>query len=209
MLKRLSARAPFACAALALLLAAAAVTRAQSAPRPPAPHDLDVYGVTVGMDVPTTLRAVWENARNSEPGKERPDAKKNEGQDVRVLYKLKTGNLQILFADGRVVREVQFEYATPLLQDDLKLLDTTATVGNTGGETRRDDRYSVGFTGDDKKERYWWRDEKTEAGYRVRVGFVSGKLTKGGMAGKEIVRKIVSVVPEDREKFVKAAGGGR
>jgi hypothetical protein len=28
-------------------------------------------------------------------------------------------------------------------------------------------------------------------------------LTKGEMAGKEIVRKIVSVPPEDKEKFAK------
>ena len=125
-----------------------------------------------------------------------------------MLYKLKEGNLQIVFADGKWVREIQMEFAKPLLQDDLKLLDTGTTFGNAGGETRRDDRYSVGFTGDDKKERYWWRDEKTDAGYRIRIGFVSAKLTKGGLSGKEIVRKIVSVVPEDKNKFAKAVAHG-
>jgi len=168
------------------------------------PHDAGVYGVRLGMDVPTALQAVWEHGRASEPGKEKPDAKKTEGKDVRVLYKLKDGNLQLVFAEGKWVKEIQIEYAKPLLQDDLKLLDSTGTYNNTEGGTNRDDRYSVGFTGDDKKERYWWRDEPTPAGYRVRIGFVSAKLTKGGMAGKEIVRKVVTVVPEDKDKFEKA-----
>ena len=167
------------------------------------PHDPEIYGVRIGMDVPTALEAVFVNAKR-QPGQEKPDALHNEGNDKRVLYKLKEGNLQIVFADGKWVREIQMAFALPLLQDDLKLLDTSNTFGNAGGETRRDDRYSVGFTGDDKKERYWWRDEKTDAGYRIRIGFVSAKLTKGGLSGKEIVRKIISVVPEDKERFAKA-----
>jgi hypothetical protein len=197
------ARPVLALCAATLLCAAGARAQNQESP-----HDSSVYGVRVGMDVPTALRAVWENANNGQPGKEKPDAKKTEGKDIRVLYNLKDGNLEILFADGKWVREIQLKYAKPLLQDDLKLLDSSATFNNVGGETRRDDRYSVGFTGDDKKERFWWRDEKTDAGYRVRVGFVSAKLTKGGMSGKEIVRKIVAVVPEDVDKFNKAVGKG-
>ena len=197
-MSRLARVAPLMTAALLLCHPCAAARVAQE---PGTPHETGVYGVRLGMDVPTALQAVWQNARGSEPGKERPDAKKNEGKDVRVLYKLKDGNLQIVFADSKWVREIQMEYAKPLLQDDLKLLDSTGTHNNTEGGSNRDDRYSVGFTSDDKKERFWWRDEQTPAGYRVRVGFVSGKLTKGGMAGKEIVRKVVTVVPEDKGKF--------
>jgi hypothetical protein len=169
-------------------------------------HAATVFGVEIGMDVPTALQAVFVNAQRK-PGQERPDAKKNEGKDnkdVRVLYKLGEGNLQIVFAEGKWVKEIFFEYAKPLATDDLKLLDSTATFANTGGETRRDDRYAVGFTSDDKKEKFWWRDERTSAGYRVRVGFVSGKLTKGGLASKEVARKIVSVMPEDADKFAQA-----
>ena len=186
--------------ALLLALSSAFAARAQNAG---SPHDADLFGVRVGMDIPTALEAVFVNAKR-QPGQEKPDAKKSEGKDVRVLYKLKEGVLQIVFAEGKRVREVQFEYAKPLLQDELKLLDSSSNFGNTEGGTGRDDRYSVGFAGDDKKERFWWRDEKTDAGYRVRVGFVSGKLSKGGMAGKEIARKIISVVPEDRDKFARA-----
>ena len=181
-------------------LAAAEVAYGQGAG---SPHDPEIYGLRIGMDVPTALQAVFVNAKRR-PGQEKPDALHNEGNDKRVLYKLKEGNLQIVFADGKWVREVQMEYNTPLLQDDLKLLDTSNTYSNAGGETRRDDRYSVGFTGDDKKERFWWRDEKTDAGYRIRIGFISAKLTKGGLASKEIVRKVISVVPEDNNKFSKA-----
>ncbi len=168
------------------------------------PHDLDIFGVRIGMDVATALKAIWENANNAQPGKEKPDAKKNEGKDVRVLYKLKDGNLEILFADGTRVKEVQIQYAKALLQDDLKLLDSSGNYNNAGNGTQRDDRYSVGFSSNDKKERFWWRDVKMDAGYRVRVGFISEKLTKGGLASKEIVRKIITVVPEDKDKFNKA-----
>lgn len=192
---------------LAALCASLAVVGAARAQGGGSPHDSDIYGVRVGMDVPSALEAVFVNAKR-QPGQEKPDALHNEGKDKRVLYKLKEGNLQIVFADGKWVKEVQMEYARPLLQDDLKLLDTSNTFGNAGGETRRDDRYSVGYTGGDKKERYWWRDEKTDAGYRIRVGFVSDKLTKGGMSSKEIVRKIVGVVPEDKDKFAKAFAKG-
>jgi hypothetical protein len=170
------------------------------------PHDLDIFGVRIGMDVATALKAVWENANNAQPGKEKPDAKKNEGKDVRVLYKLKDGNLEILFAEGKRVKEIQMQYAKALLQDDLKLLDSSGNYNNAGNGTQKDDRYSVGFTSNDKKERFWWRDEKMNAGYRVRVGFISEKLTKGGLASKEIVRKIITVVPEDKDKFKKAVG---
>lgn len=191
-------------AALCAPFAAAETGRGQEAG---SPHNAEIYGVRIGMDVPSALEAVFINAKR-QPGQEKPDALHNEGNDKRVLYKLKEGNLQILFADGKWVREIQMEYAKPLLQDDLKLLDTSNTFGNAGGETRRDDRYSVGFTGDDKRERFWWRDEKTDAGYRVRIGFVSAKLAKGGLSSKEIVRKIVSVVPEDKNKFAKAVTHG-
>jgi hypothetical protein len=200
---RLSGRA-LLLAALCASLTAAEAARGQDSG---SPHDSEIYGVRVGMDVPTALQAVFVNAKR-QPGQEKPDALHNEGNDKRVLYKLKEGNLQIVFADGKWVREIQMEFAKPLLQDDLKLLDTSTTFGNAGGETRRDDRYSVGFTGDDKKERYWWRDEKTDAGYRIRIGFVSARLTKGGMSSKEIVRKIISVVPEDKSKFAKAVAHG-
>jgi hypothetical protein len=176
----------------------------QPAFAPTSPHDLDIFGVRIGMDVPTALKAVWENASNAQPGKEKPDAKKNEGKDVRVLYKLRDGNLEILFAEGKWVIEIQMQYARALLQDELKLLDSSGNYDNAGNGTERDDRYSVGFTGNDKKERFWWRDEKMDPGYRIRVGFISEKLTKGGLASKEIVRKIIIVVPEDKNRFNKA-----
>jgi hypothetical protein len=182
----------------------AGTTRGQNAGPP---HDPEIYGVRIGMDVPTALEAVFVNAKR-QPGQEKPDALRSEGSDKRVLYKLKDGNLQIVFTEGKWVSEIQLEYAKPLFQDDLKLLDTSNTLGNAGGETRRDDRYSVGFTSDDKKERYWWRDEKVDAGYRIRIGFVSAKLTKGGMSSKEIVRKIITVVPEDKKKFAQAVAHG-
>ena len=45
-------------------------------------HESNVYGVTIGMDVPTALQTVFVNA-NRQPGQEKPDAKRNEGKDKR------------------------------------------------------------------------------------------------------------------------------
>ncbi len=162
------------------------------------PHDLSIKGIEIGMDVPTALGAVGR----------KPDAKRNEGKDkkdIRVLYKLDDSSaLQVVFADGKWVKEILIQYPKPLSSGDLGLLESSDTFSNAGGETRRDDRYAVGFTSDEKRERYWWRDEKTPEGYRLRIGFVSGNLTRGGLAAREVVRKIITIVPEDTEMFAKA-----
>jgi hypothetical protein len=197
-----------ACALLALCLVLAAAARTQTFA--PGEHDAEILGVRVGMDVPTALQAVFVNAKRK-PGEERPDAKRNEGSDVRVVYrKLAQGELQIVFAEGKWVKEIVLSYAAPPTYEDLRLAPTGSMSGagtSDASEGRLvmgktyDDRYQIGYTSDRKLERFWWRDEKTPAGYRVRVGFVSARLTKGEMAGKEIVRKVVSVTPEDKDKF--------
>jgi hypothetical protein len=96
-------------------------------------HEANIYGVTIGMDVPTALEAVFVNG-NRQPGQEKPDAKKAEGRDkkdVRVLYKnLPMGELQIVFADGKYVKEMILVYAKPLLLDDLRL-PFTSSLGNS------------------------------------------------------------------------------
>src|ERR687884_1498737 len=150
--------------ALLLALASAAVARAQTSA--PSEHDAEILGVRVGMDVPTALQAVFVNAKRK-PGEERPDAKRNEGKDVRVLYKkLPQGELQILFAEGKWVKEVALTYAAKPYFADLHLAPTgsIAVVGikdkidsvvEYGG--RYDDRYSISYTSDRKLERPWWR----------------------------------------------------
>ncbi|NJM54246.1 MAG: hypothetical protein HC846_13205 [Blastocatellia bacterium] len=96
-------------------------------------HEANILGVTIGMDVPTALQAVFVNA-NRQPGQERPDAKRNEGKDkkdIRVVYKnLPQGELQILFADGKFVKEMILVYAKPPLLDDLRL-PFTGSLGNS------------------------------------------------------------------------------
>lgn len=198
--------------ALCLTLAASVVARAQAvAPRE---HDAEILGVRVGMDVPTALETVFVNAKRK-PGEERPDAKRNEGKDVRVLYKkLSPGELQIVFAEGKRVKEVILTYSAPPSYEDLRLAPT-GSMGGAGtsdaAEGRLvmgksyDDRYQIGYTSDRKLERFWWRDEAAPEGYRVRVGFVSERLAGNGqLAGKTIVRKIVGVTPGDEEKFKRA-----
>ncbi len=97
-------------------------------------HQAEILGVTIGMDVPTALQTVFVNA-NRQPGQEKPDAKKSEGKngkDVRVVYKnLPQGELQILFADGKYVKEIVLAYAKPPIADDLRLSYTSSPGGST------------------------------------------------------------------------------
>jgi hypothetical protein len=211
MKKRLMRMATLTCAVLGLCLAPAFV-RAQTAA--PGEHDAEILGVRVGMDVPTALQAVFVNAKRK-PGEERPDAKRNEGKDVRVIYKkLAAGELQIVFAEGKWVKEVLLTYSAPPSYEDLRLAPTSSMGGAGTSDTaegrlvmgkKYDDRYEIGYTSDRKLERYWWRDEATPGGYRVRVGFVSERVAGNGqLAGKTIARKLVGVTPGDEEKFGRA-----
>ena len=96
-------------------------------------HEMNVYGVKIGMDVPTALQTVFVNAHR-QPGQEKPDAKKTEGKDkkdIRIVFKnLPQGELQIVFADGKYVREMVLIYAKPPLVDDLRL-SYTGSLGNS------------------------------------------------------------------------------
>ncbi len=170
-------------------------------------HEDNILGVKVGMDVPTALKTIFDNSGRKQ-GQEKPDAKRNEGKDnkdVRVLYRgIKEGEVQIVFADGKWVKEILLVYAGPRPIDELRLPYSSNISAALGGQ-RYDDRYTVGYTGTNKLEQFWWRDENMPEGYRVRVGFISGKHTVGGAQGiTTIARKIISVTPGDEEKFLKA-----
>ena len=185
--------------------------------KPEGPHDASILGVRVGMTVPEALQAVFEHT-STNPAPQRPDALREEGKDkkdIRVLYKsLKEGELQIVFAGGRngFVKEVSLNYSKQPSMSDLYLPSTTSIErsgdvlnSQLNSGVKIDDRYSVGFTDDRKTERFWWRDEREPAGYEVRVGFISGKVSVSGAIGDRIiVRKVVMVKPGDEEKFWKS-----
>ena len=187
------------------------------------------------MDVPTALEAVFINT-NRRAGQEKPDSKRAEGKDkkdIRVVYKnLPQGELQIVFADGKYVKEVALKYAKPPTIDDLRLpytgfigdnivvstnrpefaisatdvANTTRERGESYDGTRFDDRYSVGFTDIQKIQRVWWRDEKTPQGFKVRVQFFSPDKIKDAGAKFVVtaVRKLLYVTPGDEAKFTQA-----
>lgn len=172
-------------------------------------HKDSILGVRIGMDVPTALQAVFVNS-GRQPGQEKPDAQRTEGKDgkdIRVLYKgMKIGLVQIVFAEGKWVREIVLDYATPPHSNELRLPDS-GYIGAAIAGQRFDDRYTIGFTNDKKEARFWWRDEKTPEGYKVRVGFLSKKIKEEPSAeDRTIVRKLVGVTPGDEDKFLKAAG---
>ncbi len=227
-----------------------------------AEHETNIYGVEIGMDVPTALKAVFINAERN-PGQEKPDALRKEGKskkDIRVLYKdLPMGELQILFAQGKFVKEILLIYKKQPITDDLRL-PFSASIGSNAGTifstsandksggtpgiidentsieefgsskrgdidrfsarkignidrnrgdlldgTRYDDRYTIGFVDNQRLQRVWWRDEKTELDYQIRVAFVGKKLTQAGARFvPSIVQKTISVSPKDEKKFIKA-----
>ncbi len=170
-------------------------------------HETAIYGVTIGMDVPTALEAVFVNAERK-AGQERPDARRNEGKDnkdVRVVYKaLPAGEMQIVFADGKFVKEIILRYSQVQRVADLRLPNSSGIGEVTSGE-RFDDRYTIGFVDNKKQEKLWWRDEKTPAGYDIRLTFLSGNLVKDTtMWWQTIVQKAITVKKGDEEKFAEA-----
>jgi len=171
-------------------------------------HEAEILGVKIGMNVPTALEAVFVNAKRK-PGQEKPDAQRKEGKDgkdIRVLYKkLPQGDLQIIFAEGRVVKEVLLTYAKPPNIADLRLAYTGDIEIALDGD-RYDDRYSVGFTDNQKVQRTWWRDEKTNEGYRLRLQFFSPNKIKDAGAKFVVtaVQKLLFITPGDEAKFAQA-----
>lgn len=170
-------------------------------------HDAEILGVKIGMDVSAALQTVFVKA-DRKAGQEKPDAQRKEGKDgkdIRVLYKnLPQGELQIVFAEGKAVKEVILKYSLNQTIENLRLPSNGGSGVALGGE-RFDDRYTVGFTDNKKQERLWWRDEKTEKGFRQRIAFTSGNLSKSGSVGQDtIVYKTISLTPGDENKFADA-----
>lgn len=170
-------------------------------------HDSNIYGVTIGMDVATALETVFTNA-NRQPGQEKPDALRKEGKDnksVRVLYKnLPKGELQIVFDEGKYVKEIILSYSEKKNIDDLRLA-SSSDIGSANSGQRYDDRYTIGFVDSKKQEKLWWRDEKIDNQYEIRVSFLSGNILKDStLWWQTIVQKAITVKPGDEKKFTKS-----
>lgn len=168
-------------------------------------HDSDIYGVKIGMDIPTALEMVYNNAQRK-PGQEKPDALKKEGKDnadIRVIYKdLPKGELQIVFAEGKVVREIVLTFKKPIQYSDLRLAYSGNIEVALGGQ-RYDDRYTIGYANNQKLQGVWWRDEKTtNAEYKIRVIFTStNRLKDSQFEFQKIAQKAIFVMPGDEKKF--------
>jgi len=172
-------------------------------------HQLSIYGVRIGMDIPTALEAVFVNA-DRKPGQEKPDAMRKEGkndEDVRVLYKdLPAGQLQIVFAGGKYVKEVVLNYTSRPSIEDLRLA-SSSDIGVASSGERFDDRYTIGFVDSKKQEKLWWRDEGKGSDYSLRLSFRSGNSLKDGQLWwQTISQKAITVTPGDEKKFAKAVG---
>ncbi len=172
-----------------------------------AEHELNIYGVQVGMDVPTALQNVFVNAHRR-PGEEKPDGKRAEGKDnkdIRIVYKnLPEGEMQILFAQGKIVKEVTLKYAMVKRVSDLRLPNSSG-IGEASSGERFDDRYTIGFVDNKKQEKLWWRDEKRGGSYHTRLTFRSGNSTKDTtMWWQTVVQKTLTVQPDEQDKFLQS-----
>lgn len=170
-------------------------------------HDSNIYGVKIGMDVPTALESVFVNAKRK-PGQEKPDAMKKEGKDnkdIRVLYKdLPKGDLQIIFDEGKYVKEISLTYSEKINIDELRLASSSDIGAATSGQ-RYDDRYTIGFVDSKKQEKLWWRDEKIDDAYEIRVSFLSGNILKDStLWWQSVVQKAITLKPGEEKKFAKA-----
>ncbi len=172
-------------------------------------HDANIYGVKIGMDVPTALQTVFVNAKRK-PGKEKPDAMKKEGdggKDIRVVYKdLPKGELQIVFEEGKFVKEIVLIYKNPIQYSDLRLPYRGDVTVALEGE-RYDDRYTIGYTDSQRLQGIWFRDEKGDGDYKVRVIFTSSNILKNSSLGfQKLIQKSITVTPGDEAKFNKSTG---
>jgi hypothetical protein len=164
-------------------------------------HDDNILGVKIGMSVPEALEIVFVNGHR-QPGQEKPDALRHEGpdkKDIRVLYdNLKVGRLQIVFAQGRWVKEIALDYSVPPLYDELRLAPS-GNIGDALGGQRYDDRYSIALTEESvaKRQRIWYRDEKTPLGFRERIQFISAKnlMTEALRENRSCARSLVFCPP--------------
>ncbi len=168
-------------------------------------HAGTIYGVSVGMTVSEALEGVYYSARRK-PGEEKPDAmRKEEKGDIRVLYKtLPLGELQIVFDQGKIVREIVLTYVQRPSIEDLRL-PASSDIGVASSGARYDDRYSIGFVDTKKQEKLWWRDLQIGRGYQTRISFRSGNVLKDGQLWWQVItQKAVMVKPDDVKKFRKA-----
>ncbi len=120
------------------------------------------------------------------------------------MYKsLPEGELQIVFAGGKYVKEMVLRYSQVKRVAELRL-PNSSDIGEVSSGERFDGRYTIGFVDNKKQEKLWWRDEKTEPGYQIRLTFLSGNLTKDTtMWWQTIVQKAITIKPGDEDAFSK------
>jgi hypothetical protein len=174
-------------------------------------HNAEILGVKLGMDVSAALQSVFINA-NRKAGQEKPDAKKSEGKDgkdIRVLYKgLPQGDLQIVFTQGKFVKEVTLLYKKVLRYSDLRL-PYSGFIGEALDGERFDDRYTIGYTDAQKVQGLYWRDESV-GNYKTRVLFTTAsRLKEPATAFQTIVQKTLIVTPGYEDNFMKTMELGK
>jgi hypothetical protein len=157
-------------------------------------HKASVHGIEMGMTAQQVVDLVGRM----------PDARKDEKEEVIVYWKVEEDNvLQVNFRKDRVSR-LALQYKKPRPTTDLWLVPLSSPASGSGltaadPRVRRD--YKITET-NDKMRTVWERQEKTHAGYRVQIQFLSASRKQAGDRFGEFVEfKYVSVVKDDLKKF--------
>ncbi len=162
-------------------------------------HELSILGIKLGMNPQETV---------DRTGGRMPDGRQDEKDVVKLVWKLEGGNvLQVHFRKERVVHiGLQYKNPRPTTNFWLAPLSSPASSsGLTASDPRLRRDYQATETRD-KERAVWVRQEKSPAGYRVDIQFLSGARKQYGERFWEYVEfKYVSVAKDDLKKFEQTA----
>lgn len=192
---------------LPVLLLASALSAAQSEPAKKSgeqseDHQASIHGIRIGMTTPQVLDLL---------GGRMPDVRKDEKGEIIVFWKLEGGNvLQVNFRKENYVSHIALQFKPPRPTNDFWLAPLKSG-GSTTGLTARDPRLRVDYQASettDKERTVWVREEKSPAGYRIEVRFLSAPRQRlGERFESEVEYKYVSVNRNYLKKFDQAVSG--
>ena len=152
-------------------------------------HATSIEGLRLGMNAQQVLETLGRM----------PD--KREDKDGQVIVYWKVGKNDVLMAKfrGDFVYSLNLQYRPVKPLGDF-WLEPNGTE-KAGDDTRMHREYKITQT-DDRERLVWTREEKSPAGYRVNVSFISPSKSKAGAESEtHIELKTIAVRKEDLKAF--------
>lgn len=162
-------------------------------------HQASIHGIRIGMTTEQVLERM---------GGRMPDVRKDEKDEIIVYWKLEGGSvLQVNFRQENYVSHIALQYKPPRPTNDFWLAPLKS-AGSASALSARDPRLRVDYQASettDKERTAWVREEKSPAGYRIEVSFLSAARKRlGERFETEVDFKYVSVNRNDLKKFDQA-----